>query len=49
MEKAVSEGVTISKFLLRGRAAANKTSPFFDRGRVAKTPNLTLNVEAPLM
>ena len=33
-------GVSISKFLLCGRVAANKTSHFFGRCSVASTPNI---------
>ena len=37
----VNAGVSISKFLLRGRMAANKISNNFDCGSVAATPNIT--------
>ena len=37
----VNAGVSISKFLLRGRMAANKISNNFDCGSMAATPNIT--------
>ena len=40
-------GVSISKFLLCGRMAPNKTSPYFDRGSDAATPNIICNVGPP--
>ena len=35
----MKHGVAISKFLLRGRVAANKTLPYFDHGSVAAKPH----------
>ena len=46
--RAVFPGVSILKFLLFGRVAANKTSPYFHHGSVAATCNITPNL-CPLM